>query len=185
MPDANHILGEVEPTFWRLTKIFWSLFWRAVILITIVVALLALLAHFIKQDHEYSELMPNIIDAYSNPKLVPIYLVWLVALYGFECLVFRLIIGNKYKDFTLTFVPHLDYKDSNYWPTIRAVAWANYWRGTLIFTFFDVSEYMAHLSQSPYSYGVIILQILASILILNYVVNKHYGAVRFSLLELK
>jgi hypothetical protein len=177
---------ELVPTFWRLTKIYWSQFWRALVLVfPIFFFIFAYGAYQGIENFENPFIIPNITELLVNKKLILNYLVWLSLLYLLQCLLFRLIEGNTYSDFTITFVPRMDRNTPGYWPALFYVGWSYFWRTAIVRVIINVAESQLSKYYEPTIINGIcfVAESLILILLLYFIVNKQYGKVRFSLLK--
>lgn len=181
---------EVEPTYWRLTKIFWSQFWRLFLILLPVFACIfaygAFMGEEIKDLNQHLfKMFPSTIDVVSDIYLMPYYAGNLFFCYVLDFLMFFLILGKNYKDFTFSFVPTMGRKTQGYWLALFKLSWAYFWRTTIFVTFTNLVQSL--ISQFSEHSGIDALNSLinvgAFIFFLGFVVNKQYGNFRLSLLK--
>lgn len=180
MLQTETMRHEVDPTIGRLVKISFSQFWRGILLFALLVPFLILILTYYYSGFEF--MVADIDSIIITPYAV---LMSLPALYLFQCLLFRLIIGATYADFTLSFTPKMDRNTPGYWPALFYVSWAYFWRTSLVMGGFYLAKYIF----SSFFEGMVIsffsslLEIFIDILLLRFVVNQPYGNVRLSLLK--
>lgn len=182
MSSKEKITQEVELTIWRLSKIYWSQAWRAVLMFIPFIFSIFLYGGF-REDgiHQTQE----IIDQFMNISLSLHYALWLIFLYFVGCFLFRLIIGKNYSDFTLTFVPKLTPKMPGYLTAIFWVSWAYFWRTFPVMVGFNLlaSAFPILNDNLALSLLSLCIEVVFYILLLRLVLNKPYGNVRLSLVK--
>lgn len=185
--QAKEIQQEAEPTFLRLAKLYWSQLWRAMIIGSILGAVLipigAIVLAYFSIKFDLTDL-----EQISKESSFLNYLPWLPIIYLLQCVLFRLIIGNKYSDFTFTFVPERNRHDPGYMPLIFKVSWAYFWRTIPASSIFSYGvPYLYPSFKGTYAFmGLeMLINSLIAIFFLHFVVNKQYGNVRLSLLGTK
>lgn len=184
MSQQEILSQEVMPTFWRLTKLYWSQFWRTMLfffpffLIFFVIG-----ASGEIQDLEsfYSlEKFP-----YQSPLVIRIE--FFIGFYFIQCLLFHLIIGKKYSDFKLCLLPNLALDTPKYWPTLLYISWAYHWRAMILSEiFFYLESWFPQVKDVPaYPFFYSSIYVIIMILLQRYVVNHNYGKSRLSLIARK
>lgn len=174
-------LQEVIPTFWRLTQLFWSQFWRTMLIILpfyLVVFFIGALWE-IQDLNSFSSLIKI---PYQSP--VVINIEFFIGFYILQCLLFHLIIGKKYSDFTLCLLPNLAAETPKYWPTLLYISWAYHWRAMLFSEIISYLEsWFPQIKDAPvYLLFYLSAYVIIMILLQRYVVNRTYGKCRLSLI---
>ena len=159
---VNPLFEEVPITFSRLTKIWWSLFWRQWGLIAIFGTVAVFISSITKDD----------LVKYSIDSTYMVFEFFLIPVM-FYFLLFKFIIGIRYKDFMIKFQPSL----LPIWRQILQIS-TTY----LIFSFF------AWIFFASIGHGFIFVflkQLLTEFIPLYWVINQSYGKVRLSLQKIE
>ncbi|MBX9805719.1 MAG: hypothetical protein K2Y18_08210 [Alphaproteobacteria bacterium] len=173
---------EVEATYLRLAKIYWSQFWRSILWISPVFVII--FAYGVYKEVEADRFEKKWTGFFEFSPSIN-YALKLFFIYLLNCLLFRLIIGLKYSDFSFSFVPPMDKKTPGFWPALFYVSWAYFWRSG----FYMIGRDLAYMTFphffeiSSVSFNRLIIEVVIYIYLLRFVVNKQYGNVRLSLLK--
>lgn len=182
MSSKEEITQEVDLTTWRLSKIYWSQAWRAVLMFIPIISSIFLYWGYRGEDMNQIQ---EIVDHFMNISLSLHYALWLIFLYFVGCLLFRLIIGKNYSDFTLTFVPKLTPKMPGYLTAIFWVSWAYFWRTFPVMVGFNLLTNAFPILNANIALSVLFLciEVVFYIRLLHFILNKPYGNVRLSLVK--
>lgn len=182
MPIKETTPLEVDATFLRLTKIFWSQSWRMTL--CIIPILLAVFAYGAFSGLEIDQI-DKMESEFFKFSFSPKYIAYISLIYLLYLLTFRLIIELKFSDFSFSFDPSLGKKSSEFWQALSLVSWAYFWRTSILLVGHDLAEKaFPHIFEmSSVKLMSSTLEIALCIYLLRFVVNKQYGTVRLSLLK--
>ena len=186
MSEKEISYQEISPTFWQLTKLYWSQFCRVFLLFLPVFAIVFIYGAFrATQPAEDLPAILEIMNLFPNNSILLKYTATFISFYFLQILLFILILGKNYRGFTFTFVPKLDRKSPGYWPMLFYISWAYHWRVMIIWGLLQfVSVKFPQLEEMTSFIGFsTFLQVLTGISFLRFVVNQPYGKVRLSLIE--
>ena len=175
---------EVMPTFWRLTKLYWSQFWRTMLLIIpffLVIFLLGALWEIQDLESFYS------LTKFPYQTTLVIRIEIFIGFYLIQCFLFHLIIGKKYGDFKLCLLPNLVLDSPKYWLTLLFISWAYHWTAMLLseIIFYLESWFPKVMDIPAYPLFYLSVYVIIMILLQRYVVNHNYGKSRLSLIARK